>query len=145
MREVHRSALVPFSPGQMYDLVADVERYPEFLPWCTSAMILMDAGHEVTVQLGLALGPARGSFTTRNRMTPGSSVEMQLVDGPFSALEGRWLFSPIGDAGARAELRLQFETSGLISGVIFGPAFEQACNQLVDAFGRRAREVYGDR
>lgn len=145
MREVHRSALVPFSSGQMYDLVADVERYPEFLPWCTSAMILIDAGHEVTVQLGLAFGPARGSFTTRNRMTPGSSVEMQLVDGPFSALEGRWQFSPIGDVGTRADLSLQFETSGLISGVLFGPAFEQACNQLVDAFGRRAREVYGDR
>lgn len=145
MREVHRSALVPFSPGQMFDLVADVERYPEFLPWCTSAMILVDAGHEVTVQLGLALGPARGRFTTRNRMTPGSAVEMQLVEGPFSALEGRWLFAPIGDAGTRADLRLQFETSGFISGVLIGPAFERACNQLVDAFGRRAREVYGER
>jgi len=145
MREVHRSALVPFSPGQMYDLVADVERYPEFLPWCTSARILVNAGHEVTVQLGLALGPVRGSFTTRNRMMPGSAVEMQFVEGPFSALDGRWQFTPIGDTGTRADLRLQFETSGLISGVVFGPAFEQACNQLVDAFGRRAREVYGDR
>jgi ribosome-associated toxin RatA of RatAB toxin-antitoxin module len=145
MREVHRSALVPFSPGQLFDLVADVERYPEFLPWCTSAVILVNDGHEVTVQLGLALGPARGSFTTRNRMTPGRAVEMQLVEGPFSALEGRWLFTPIGDAGTRAELRLRFETSGFIGGVLFGPAFEQACNQLVDAFGRRAREVYGER
>jgi ribosome-associated toxin RatA of RatAB toxin-antitoxin module len=129
----------------MFDLVADVERYPEFLPWCTSATILVDAGLEVTVELGLALGPARGSFTTRNRMTPVSAVEMQLVEGPFSALEGRWQFAPIGDTGTRADLRLQFETSGLISGILFGPAFERACNQLVDAFGRRAREVYGDR
>jgi ribosome-associated toxin RatA of RatAB toxin-antitoxin module len=143
MREVQRSAIVPFTPAQMYELVADVERYPEFLPWCTSAMILVDEGDSVTVQLGLALGVARGRFTTQNRMVPGSSVEMRLVDGPFSALEGRWQFSPIGDAGTRAELHLRFETSGLIRGIVFGPAFEQACNQLVDAFGRRAREVYG--
>jgi ribosome-associated toxin RatA of RatAB toxin-antitoxin module len=145
MREVHRSALVPFTPVQMYELVVDVERYPEFLPWCTSAAILADEGEHVTVQLGLALGLARGSFTTRNRLVPAGSVEMRLVEGPFSALEGRWNFAPIGDAGTRADLALRFETSGLISGIVLGPAFEQACNQLVDAFGRRARQVYGGR
>ncbi len=145
MREVHRSALVPFTPAQMYELVADVERYPEFLPWCTSATILGEEADRVTVQLGLALGLARGSFTTRNRLVPGRSVEMKLVDGPFSALEGRWNFSSIGTSGTRADLQLRFETNGLLSSILFGPAFEQACNQLVDAFGRRAREVYGDR
>lgn len=145
MREVHRSSLVPFSAQQMYDLVVDVERYPEFLPWCSTAAILADDGELVTVQLGLAFGLAGGSFTTRNRLTPGSAVDMKLVDGPFSELEGRWTFAPIGDAGTRAELSLRFETSGLLGGFVLGPAFEHACNQLVDAFGRRAREVYGGR
>ena len=145
MREVHRSALVPFSAPQMYDLVVDVERYPEFLPWCTAAAILAEDGDRVTVQLGLALGFARGSFTTRHQLTPGSAVEMQLVDGPFSELNGRWTFAPIGTAGTRAELRLRFETSGLFGSFVLGPAFEQVCNQLVDAVARRAREVYGGR
>ena len=143
MREVRRSALLPFTAMQMYGLVADVERYPEFLPWCTSAAILANEGEHVTVKLGLALGLARGSFTTKNRQVPGSSVEMRLVDGPFSMLEGRWDFAPIGDAGSRANLQIRFETSGVIGGIVFGPAFERVCDQLVDAFGRRARQVYG--
>ena len=145
MRDVRRSALLPFTPSQMYALVADVQRYPEFLPWCTSAEVLADQGEYVTVKLGLALGPVSASFTTRNRLVPGSAMEMRLVDGPFSVLEGRWDFSPIGDSGTRAELRLCFETSGAVGGIVLGPAFEQVCNQLVDAFGRRARQVYGAR
>ena len=143
MREVRRSALLPFTPSQMYELVADVRRYPEFLPWCTSAEILAEDREHVTAKLGLALGPARGSFTTRNRLVPGTGVEMRLVDGPFRVLEGRWAFSPIGESGTRATLELSFETSEPIGGIVFGPAFEQVCNQLVDAFGRRARQVYG--
>ena len=145
MREVRRSALLPFTPLQMYELVADIRRYPEFLPWCTSAEVLDEDSEHVTAKLGLGLGPARASFTTRNHLVPGRAMEMRLVDGPFTALEGRWEFSPIGDAGTRADLQLRFETSGPIGGIVFGPAFEQVCNQLVDAFGRRARQVYGAR
>jgi ribosome-associated toxin RatA of RatAB toxin-antitoxin module len=143
MREVRRSALLPFTPMQMFELVADIRRYPEFLPWCTSAEILAQDGEQVTARLGLGLGPARGSFTTRNQLVPGRAMAMSLVDGPFTALEGRWEFSPIGESGTRADLKLRFETSGPIGGIVFGPAFEQVCNQLVDAFGRRARQVYG--
>ena len=145
MREVRRSTLLPFTPAQMYELVADVRRYPEFLPWCTSADVLDEDGDHVTARLGLALGPARASFTTRNRLRPGSGMDMSLVDGPFEMLEGRWDFAPIGDAGTRATLELRFETSGPIGGIVFGPAFEQVCNQLVDAFGRRARQVHATR
>lgn len=145
MPDVRRSALLPFTPAQMYALVADVRRYPEFLPWCTSADVLDQDGDHVTASLGLSLGPVRASFTTRNRLRPGSGMDMSLVDGPFRLLEGRWDFAAIGDAGTRATLDLRFETSGAIGGIVFGPAFEQACNQLVDAFGRRARQVYGAR
>ena len=143
MRDVRRSALLPFTPAQMYALVADVRRYPEFLQWCTSAEVLDEDGEHVTARLGLDLGLARGSFTTRNLLQPGIGMEMRLVDGPFRSLEGRWAFAPIGEVGTRATLELQFETSGPIGGIVFGPAFEQVCNQLVDAFGRRARQVYG--
>ncbi len=142
MREVRRSALLPYSAGQMYGLVADVLRYPEFLPWCTGARVLADEGEFVTVSLGLSRGLARGSFTTRNHLVPDRSVEMRLVEGPFSLLEGRWEFAPIADAGSRADLLVRFETRGLLGGIALGPAFEQICNQLVDAFARRAHQVF---
>jgi ribosome-associated toxin RatA of RatAB toxin-antitoxin module len=143
MREVRRSALLPFTAAQIYGLVTDVERYPEFLPWCTGAQILADDGEYMTVRLALARGIVRGSFTTRNHLVPERSVEMSLVDGPFDLLEGRWDFTPIGDAGTRAELQVRFNTHGLAAGIALGPVFETICNELVDAFGRRAREVFG--
>ena len=142
MREVRRSALLPFTAAQIYGLVADVERYPEFLPWCTTARILADEGEYVTVNLGLSRGIARGSFTTRNRLVPERAVVMSLVDGPFQLLEGRWEFTPIQEAGSRADLHIRFETRGLIGGIALGPAFEEICNQMVDAFGRRAHQVF---
>lgn len=142
MREVRRSALLPYTAVQIYGLVADVERYPEFLPWCTSARILADEGEFVTVKLGLARGIARGSFTTRNRLLPERAVEMSLVDGPFSLLEGRWEFTPIQQAGTRADLQVRFETQSVLGGLVLGPAFQEICNQLVDAFGRRAHQVF---
>lgn len=143
MREVRRSALLPFTAAQIYGLVIDVERYPEFLPWCTGAKILADDGEYVTVRLALERGIVRGSFTTRNRLVPQRSVEMSLIDGPFDLLEGRWDFTPIGDAGTRAELQLRFQTRGVVGGLALGPVFEKICNKLIDAFGRRAREVFG--
>lgn len=142
MREVRRSALLPYTAGQMYGLVTDVERYPEFLPWCNAARILVDEGEFVTVNLGLARGVVRGNFTTRNHLVPDRSVEMRLVEGPFNLLEGRWDFLPIQDAGTRAELQIRFQTRGVISGLALGSAFEGICNQMVDAFGRRANQVF---
>ena len=144
MREVRRSALLPYTAGQMYGLVTDVERYPEFLPWCNDARILATDGEYVTVCLGLARGVVRGKFTTRNRQVPDRSVEMRLVEGPFSLLEGRWDFRPIESAGTRVELQIRFQTLGLIARLALGPAFEEICNQLVDAFGSRAHQVFRD-
>ncbi|HEU4515895.1 MAG TPA: type II toxin-antitoxin system RatA family toxin [Steroidobacteraceae bacterium] len=145
MREVRRSALLPYAPPFVYGLVADVERYPEFLPWCTEARILSGDGREVTVTLGLVSGIARARFTTRNRLEPHSSVTMSLVDGPFDVLEGRWDFTPIADAGTRADLHVRFSTHGLLGAIALGPAFEAICNHLVDAFARRARQVTSGR
>lgn len=143
MREVRRSALVPYSSLQMYELVADVERYPEFLPWCTAAAVQARVGDEVVASLALARGRAQARFTTRNRLVPGERLEMRLVEGPFSSLEGCWEFRPIGSAGSRVELVMRFATAATLAGLLLGPAFEAICNQLVDAFGRRAQSIYG--
>lgn len=143
MPEVTRSALLPYSAVQVYELVADVERYPEFLPWCTEAKVLVREGENVTAQLALARGKVSARFTTRNRLVPGEFLEMRLLEGPFRALEGRWDFRPIGDAGSRVELRMAFVTQGSLAGLLLGPVFEGICNQMVDAFAQRARRIYG--
>jgi ribosome-associated toxin RatA of RatAB toxin-antitoxin module len=145
MREVRRSALLPYAVQQVYGLVADVERYPEFLPWCTDARILAGDDREVTVRLGLSSGLARASFTTRNRLEPASAITRSLVDGPFDELEGRWDFTPVGGTGTRADLQVRFSTRGVIGALALGRAFEGICNQLVDVFARRARQVFGAR
>jgi ribosome-associated toxin RatA of RatAB toxin-antitoxin module len=145
MRDVRRSALLPYAPAQVFGLVADVERYPEFLPWCTEARILESTDDEVTVTLGLSSGFARARFTTRNRLQPGRFVTMSLVEGPFDHLEGRWDFALVGGAGTRADLHVRFATHGVIGALALAPAFEGACNHLVDSFARRARQVLGGR
>lgn len=136
---------MPYSPQQVYGLVADVERYPEFLPWCSESRILDAQGDQITARLGLASGLVRASFTTRNRLDPASSVTMSLVDGPFAHLEGRWDFTPIQRSGTRADLFVRFATHGVIGALALGPAFEGICNHLVDAFARRAHQVFGER
>lgn len=143
MREVKRSAIVPYTAPQMFDLVADVERYPEFLPWCAGAAVLARDAETVTARLALARGRVSATFTTRNRLVASEYLEMQLLEGPFNALEGRWDFRAIGEEGSRVELSMSFETRGSLTGLVLGPIFEGICNQLVDAFGRRARQVYG--
>lgn len=143
MREVRRSALLPVPPDAIYGLVADIERYPEFLPWCGAARIVGRDGDEVTATLSLASGLARASFTTRNRHVPGRSVTMGLVDGPFESLEGRWDFTPVGEAGTRVDFVVRFATAGFAGALVLGPAFEAACDRLVDAFARRAQQVFG--
>ena len=144
MREVRRSALLRYAPPQVYGLVADVERYPEFLPWCTEARILSGDEREVTVTLGLASGIARASFTTKNRLEPSRAVTMSLVAGPVAMLDGRWDFTPIAASGTRADLHVRFATHGLVGALAIGPVFEGICNHLVDAFARRARQVFGE-
>lgn len=145
MREIRRSALLPFAAQQVYGLVADVERYPEFLPWCTEARILAGDDREATVRLGLSSGIARASFTTKNRLDPSHAITMSLLDGPFDELEGRWDFTPVGETGTRADLQVRFSTHGVIGALALGPVFEGICNHLVDAFARRARQVFGGR
>lgn len=145
MREIRRSALLPYDPSQVYGLVADVERYPDFLPWCTDATKVSGDERDMTVRLGLASGIARANFTTRNRLDPYRSVTMSLVEGPFEHLEGRWDFTPVAAEGTRADLQIRFATRGVLGAIALGPAFEGICNHLVDAFARRARQLFGGR
>lgn len=143
MRHVRRSAIVPYTPAAMFDLVADVESYPQFLPGCTGATIHAREGNTVDASLTLAQGPLKTEFGTRNALERPGRMGMTLTSGPFRTLQGAWTFAPLGDGGCRVELDLSFEFDSRMKDLLLGPAFEALCNQLVDAFVKRARSVHG--
>jgi ribosome-associated toxin RatA of RatAB toxin-antitoxin module len=151
MREVHRSAILPYPRDAMFDLVADVESYAQFLPWCSESRILStdndpgqqgDSAYAVVARLGLSQGALKGAFTTRNRIERPRSISMQLVDGPFSALTGEWRLESLGEDGCKLMLDMQFAFSNPMKDMLLGAVFERTCNQLVDAFVHRAGEIY---
>ena len=143
MREVTRSALVAHTTAEIYALIVDVERYPEFLPWCMAARLEERSEDSMQASLTIRRGPLRTQFTTRNRLERDRSVSMSLVSGPFRSLEGLWTLSPLGEDGCSVELRMRFEFSAAVPGALFEPLFEETAASLVDAFVERAREVYG--
>ncbi|MGD8378016.1 MAG: type II toxin-antitoxin system RatA family toxin [Gammaproteobacteria bacterium] len=145
MRTIHRSALVPYTPDEMYGLVNDVERYPEFLPWCRSARIEGRQENQIEASLELARGGVHKWFTTRNRLTPGERIDIELVDGPFRRLAGAWQFQSLNGEGCKVVLDMRFEIANPMLGMMLGPVFHQVCNSMVDAFIRRARDIYGSR
>lgn len=143
MREIKRSALVPHPPERMYTLISDIERYPQFVPWCTDARIESRAEREIVATLSVRRGPLRTEFTTRNELDPPRAIGLYLVRGPFESLQGQWLLTPIGTNGCRIELRLRFAFASAISAALFDPVFEQTAASLVGAFAARARALYG--
>lgn len=145
MTIIRKSALVPYSADAMYGLVADVERYGEFLPWCGGARILAQAGDTLTASVAIAYRGVHKSFTTRNRLEPGRCMEMQLVDGPFRRLHGYWRFDPLDAEACKVSLELDFDFSNRILGMMIGPVFESIANSLVDSFRSRAEALYGRR
>jgi ribosome-associated toxin RatA of RatAB toxin-antitoxin module len=141
MREVKRSALIAEAPARMFALINDIERYPEFVPWCSAARIDSRREHEVVATLHIKRGPLRAEFTTRNLLEPDKRVLMQFVSGPFRVLEGLWTLTPLGDLGCRVELEMRFEFANRVAGTLFEPLFEDTAASLVDAFVKRARDT----
>ena len=138
---VSRSALVPQSASLMYQLVADIEAYPHFLPWCADATIHKRSALEVVATLSLAKGPVRKAFSTRNTLHPEQRIELQLLDGPFKSLQGEWNFAQLGDDGSRVQLELEFEFSSRLLAMTVGPIFNEIANTMVQAFCDRARAL----
>jgi ribosome-associated toxin RatA of RatAB toxin-antitoxin module len=143
VRSVKRSALVPFTPAQMYALVEDVERYPEFLPWCAGAQLHERDEHALRASIDIGLAGLSSRFGTRNELDPPHRMTMELVEGPFESLHGEWQFVPVGDSGCEARLSMQFAFASRTQDALFGVAFEKICNELIDAFIRRAQMLYG--
>ncbi len=151
MKHVKRSVLLWYSPREMYGLVTAVEDYPKFLPWCERAEVLARDASGMTARLHLAYAGVRHAFTTRNAHEPDRAVVMGLVDGPFSRLDGTWRFVPLAVPGGEAEdaCRIEFDLRWAFSRGAFealaGPVFDRIADTFVDAFVRRAEQVYGPR
>ncbi|PHS30786.1 MAG: ubiquinone-binding protein [Methylophaga sp.] len=144
MTTITRSSLVLFTPEQMFNLVNDIEAYPSFLPWCRSSKIINKTEDTVDASLDLAKGGIHHEFSTRNKLIHGKSIDISLIDGPFQHLEGHWQFGMIGDnQGCRIQLDMDFEFSNRIVSMALGPIFTQISGSLVEAFCKRAQDVYG--
>ncbi|MDR2128461.1 MAG: type II toxin-antitoxin system RatA family toxin [Burkholderiaceae bacterium] len=148
MKTVHKTVLLWYSAQEMFNLVTDVERYPDFLPWCDRARLLERTADGMLAEVGLCFKGIRQSFQTRNEHVEGREVRLHLVKGPFSRLEGVWTFTPLAGAGAaeracRAELRMEYGFSNRALSALIGPVFDKIAASLVDAFVKRAEQVYG--
>jgi ribosome-associated toxin RatA of RatAB toxin-antitoxin module len=140
---IRKSALVPFSADEMYALVADIESYGEFLPWCGGARVLKREPDVVTASIAIAYRGVNKAFTTRNKLDPGRGMELRLVNGPFRHLLGHWRFEPLEARACKVSLDLDFEFESRMVALLVGPVFESIANSLVDSFRQRAESLYG--
>lgn len=134
---------MPYTPDQLYSVVADVERYPEFLPWCRGARIKEATDTRVVAELTVGYGPLQTSFTTSNRNRPGKSIQMELVEGPLERLEGAWHFRTGKDGKTRASLELKFRFAYRRMDKWFDLISRKAVRRMILSFEERARSLYG--
>ena len=143
MTLVQKSALVKYSAQQMFDLVNDIESYPQFLPWCSGSRIIKRENDVIEAELMISKGGFKKSFSTRNSINKDERITVSLLDGPFSYLEGVWNFLPLREDASKISLDLEFEMSGVLANLAFGAVFNQICNTMVASFTERAKAVYG--
>ncbi|MDR0933496.1 MAG: type II toxin-antitoxin system RatA family toxin [Burkholderiaceae bacterium] len=144
MKSVHKTAIVGYSAEKMYALVADIEKYADFLPWCAGATVQEDIRDDsVLATLFIDFHGLRHSFTTRNRNTEFVSIAMNLEKGPFRQLYGKWTFTPLPEGRSRVDLELNYEFSNNLFEKMLSPIFDMVSITLVDSFHQRARTVYG--
>lgn len=142
MTVINKSAIVTYTPAQMYDLVNDIEQYSQFVPYCVESRVIQRTADEIHASLTFAGAGVHKSFSTLNRLQPHKMVEMRLVDGPFKSLEGFWSFELMDTHLCRVSLNLEFEFAAGLMKMVFGPVFNQVAGLLVDAFQKRAQQVY---
>ncbi len=146
MKTVNKSVLIWYHPQEMYALVTDVASYSQFLPWCDHSRVVDQDEQGMTAEMGIAIGGIRQTFTTRNQHVVGRAVDIHLIKGPFSRLDGHWRFVPLGDGAERAcrvELELNYGFDSAALSKLVGPVFDRIAISLVDAFVKRAAQVYG--
>ena len=140
MTPIEPSALLPYAAEQIFDLVADIEQYPEFLEGCVGAEILEQTEGTVVATLKLSRAGITHSFTTSNALHPPERMALALVDGPFQTFSGEWTFRALGESACKTSLRLQFELSSGLANIAAGRLFDRVASDLVDAVVTRANQ-----
>jgi ribosome-associated toxin RatA of RatAB toxin-antitoxin module len=143
MNEIRRSALLPYSADVIYLLINDIEAYPQYMDGCVGAQILAQTAETMDARLDLSRAGIRLSFVTRNTLTPGRSVKLTLIDGPFENLTGEWALLPLGVGACKLSLHLEFALTNNVVGAATRQLFNSVANNLVDALVKRANEQYG--
>lgn len=143
MRSIQRSALVPYSPAQMFDVVNDVARYSDYLPWCESSRVVSESEIEMLASIQMKATGIRQSFTTRNSLDRPNKISMSHVEGLFSSLHGEWNFKALGDEGCKVSLDLSFDMPRTLAVMGAGLAFDNAADKMVEVFCVRAAQLYG--
>ncbi|WP_122036407.1 SRPBCC family protein [Aliivibrio sp. EL58] len=142
MPQVSRSALVPFSAKQMYDLVNDVASYPQFLPGCSGSKVIEESESSMVASVDVAKAGIKKTFTTKNTLIDAQLIGMNLVDGPFKSLTGGWHFTALDETACKVELKLDFEFTNALVAMAFGKVFQELTNNMVNSFTQRAKQVY---
>lgn len=141
--EIRRSALVRYTPAQMFDLVNDVEAYPKRFPWCAGAEVLERGDNMLVARLDLKFAGFHHSFTTRNTTDYPHRLQVSLVDGPFRSLDGVWEFIALGDAGCKIAFALDFDYASRLGGAALKLGFQGLASRMVDDFCHEAEHAYG--
>lgn len=140
---VSRSALLPFSARQIYQVIADVRSYPLFLNWCDDMDVVSESDDEMIAKLFISYGKLKFGFSTRNHMVENQSVSMSLVDGPFSSLDGMWEIQSLGESACKVSLVMDFNFESSVTQRLFGGVFKRVIAAQLDAFQKRANDLYG--
>ncbi|CAC5840332.1 Putative oligoketide cyclase/lipid transport protein, similarity with yeast ubiquinone-binding protein YOL008W [uncultured Gammaproteobacteria bacterium] len=143
MHHISKSAIVPYSCEQMYQLVNQIDKYPQFLNWCSSADILNQTEQEITASVSINKNTFKQTFTTLNTLTPNVRIDMQLKDGPFKQLNGAWIFTSLNDNACKINLELEFSFASKLVDMVITPVFTSISNTQLDAFIERAKQIYG--
>lgn len=144
MHSVERSVLVLHSASQMFDLVADVEKYPQFMPWCGGASVSAHDAHGMQASITISFAGIKQTFTTRNKHQYPSCIELELVDGPFSALTGKWEFFALSQDACKVLFTLKYQFSNRTLETLVGPIFNRIASSFIDSFTQRAQVCYGE-
>ena len=142
MQRVKRSVLVPYAAAQMFALVDDVERYPEFLPCCSGAWVLARRDGGKTARIDIDYHGVKAHFTTDNANEPDERIVITLNDGPFKQLQGEWRFRALAEDACKVEFELAYEFSTGLVETFVGPVFNHIASTFIDAFVRRAETLY---
>lgn len=143
MAQVEKTVLIEQSAERMFELVDRCEDYPEFLPWCSRTELKFRDGGKTVATLHINYHAVKSHFTTENDKEFPSLMKIRLVDGPFRRLEGAWRFRPLAENACKIEFSLHYEFSSKLFEKVIGPVFGHIANTFVDAFVRRAAQVYG--